>query len=195
MQDTETQVEGFCFEDAETAKQAMQEYTYIGKMQDKVSKLNPEALKAFYHKLLDKHIFTTQVGYTYLYEIRSTLVEQLGFADDEIERITVAQAPRVSETEQTMSEQADSELVKLKRSRNLFVAATVVLAVVIAGIFIMLATNQNIGYVNTENKILDKYSQWAEELDAREQELDAREQALKEQGTTDTQGESIDVQE
>lgn len=195
MQNEELCVEGFCFENEETAKQAQKEYTYIEKMQDKVSKLRPDDLKEFYHKMIEKQIFSTQIGYTYLYEIRSTLVDQLGFADAEIDSITISQPEHISKDAQTIQEHADSEIAALKRSKNLFVAATVVLAAVIAGIFIMLATNQNIGYVNTENKILDKYSQWAEELDAREQALDEREEELNGQSTTSTQGESIDVQE
>ncbi len=195
MQNEELCVEGFCFENEETAKQAQKEYTYIEKMQDKVSKLSPDDLKEFYHKMIEKQIFSTQIGYTYLYEIRSTLVDQLGFADAEIDSITISQPEHISKDARTIQEHADSEIIALKRSKNLFAAATVVLAAVIAGIFIMLATNQNIGYVNTENKILDKYSQWAEELDAREQALDEREQELNGQSTTSTQGESIDVQE
>lgn len=180
MQEVEDSVEGFYFEDETVARQAMREYMYIEKMQEKVSMLQPNDLKDFYHKLIDKHIFSTQVGLTYLYEIRSTLIENYQFEDEALDKIVI---PMVKQEVPTLSDDSASkaaeEIMALKRTKILLFAAVGILICVIIGFFVIIATNENIGYINTENKILNKYSQWQEELDAREQALDEREQALE----------------
>ena len=180
MQEVEDCIEGFYFEDETVARQAMREYMYIGKMQEKVSMLQPNDLKDFYHKLIDKHIFSTQVGLTYLYEIRSTLIENYQFEDEDLDQIVI---PMVKQEAPTLSDDAASkaseEIMALKRTKILLFAAVGILICVIIGFFVIIATNENIGYINTENNILNKYSQWQEELDAREQALDEREQALE----------------
>ena len=180
MQEVEDCIEGFYFEDETVARQAMREYMYIGKMQEKVSMLQPNDLKDFYHKLIDKHIFSTQVGLTYLYEIRSTLIENYQFEDEDLDQIVI---PMVKQEAPTLSDdtvsKASEEIMALKRTKILLFAAVGILICVIIGFFVIIATNENIGYINTENKILNKYSQWQEELDAREQALDEREQALE----------------
>lgn len=181
MQDVEETIEGFYFEDEAVGRQALREYTYIGKMKDRVAALRPEDLKEFYHKLIDKRIFKTQIGYTYLYEIRSTLVDNCHFSDDELEEIVIPAEEVQKEEKPEKAEKLTEEILGLKRTKKLLTAAVVVLLCVIAGFFVILAMNQNIGYINTENKILNKYAGWQEELDAREQALDEREEALKQE--------------
>lgn len=181
MQNVEETIEGFYFEDEAVAKQAMKEYMYIEKMKDSVSALRPEDLKEFYHKLIDKHIFCTQVGYTYLYEIRCTLVEVLNIDPDELDEIIIPAAFEEAKSGASgdASERED-EIYSLKRSKKLLSACVGILLIVIAGFFAIIATNEDIGYINTENKILNKYAKWQEELEAREQALEEREAALNE---------------
>lgn len=184
MQEVEETIEGFYFEDEDAARQAMKEYMYIEKMKDRVAALKPEELKDFYEKLLDKQIFSSQVGYTYLYEMRSTLVEAYHFQPEELSNIVISDVSRIQESTHTGTEKSktvqEQEILSLKRTRTLLGVSVVLLIVVIIAFFIILATNQNIGYINTENKIVDKYSGWQEQLDAKEQELDIREQELDE---------------
>ena len=55
----------------------------------------------------------------------------------------------------------------------------VLLVCLVAGMFMMIAFSDNIGYINTENKILDKYCKWEEELKEKENELKEREEAIR----------------
>lgn len=201
MQNVEETIEGYYFEDEAVAKQAMKEYMYIEKMKDRVSALRPEDLKEFYHKLIDKHIFSTQVGYTYLYEIRCTLVEVLNIDPEELDEIVIPAAEVADNDSGDMSEK-DNEIFNLRRTKRLLTASVAILLFVIAGFFVIIATNEDIGYINTENKILNKYAKWQEELDAREQALEEREAALSEgasredniagTGQDSTEGETAD---
>lgn len=178
MQNVEETIEGYYFEDEAVAKQAMKEYMYIEKMKDSVSALRPEDLKEFYHKLIDKHIFSTQVGYTYLYEIRCTLVEVLNIDPEELDEIIIPAVVEEAKSAPKDVSEKDNEIFNLKRSKKLLTACVAVLLFVIAGFFVIIATNEDIGYINTENKILNKYAKWQEELEAREQALEEREAAL-----------------
>lgn len=195
MQDIEGAIEGFYFEDEAVARQAMREYIYIEKMREKVSVLKPNELKDFYHKLIEKHIFSTQIGLTYLYEIRSTLIEGYQFADEDLEEIVIPMVKTETlKEDKEAAEKALEEITALKRTKTLLLAAVGILVIVIIGFFVIIATNENIGYINTENKIVNKYSQWQEELDAREQALDEREKALEDAESTSDNGEKIDVE-
>jgi len=49
---------------------------------------------------------------------------------------------------------------------------------IIVGMFIIAAVNPNVGYINTENKILNKYSAWQEDLERREAAVKEKEEQL-----------------
>ena len=55
----------------------------------------------------------------------------------------------------------------------------VALIFIIVGMFIIAAVNPNVGYINTENKILNKYSAWQEDLERREAAVKEKEEQLK----------------
>ncbi len=178
MQDIGESIDGFVFEDEKINRQALREFTYIEKMKGSMSNLRPEQLKEFYHKLIDKRIFTTQVGYTFLYEIRSTLVEQYHIPDEDLDEIVIPKV-EVEQPKPTNDQQLKEQVVALRRSKSLMSYVIVTLIIVIIGFFVIIAKNDNIGYINTENKILNKYAKWQEELEERERELDEREAALE----------------
>lgn len=188
MQDIGEAIEGFVFEDEKVNRQALREFSYIEKMKGSMSNLKPEQLKEFYHKLIDKHIFTTQVGYTFLYEIRSTLVEQYHIPDEQLDEIIIPKGEEV-QVKQTNDSGLRDQIDKLKRTKKLMTYVIVTLIVVIIGFFVIIATNDNIGYINTESKIVNKYAKWQEELEERERILDEREASLGE----DVNQESIDT--
>lgn len=54
----------------------------------------------------------------------------------------------------------------------------VALLVMVVAMFVIAAVNPNTGYINTENKILNKYATWQEELEEREQAVKEKEEEL-----------------
>lgn len=65
------------------------------------------------------------------------------------------------------------------RFRNLLIVCFVLVAAVVA-MFVISATSSNPTILDYETKIVDKYSEWEEELNARDSELREKERALDE---------------
>jgi lipopolysaccharide export LptBFGC system permease protein LptF len=51
----------------------------------------------------------------------------------------------------------------------------VALLAIIIGMFVIAVINPNVGYINTERKVLNKYSAWEEDLQLREEEIKQKE--------------------
>ena len=54
----------------------------------------------------------------------------------------------------------------------------IVFFIAIVAMFIISSTSNNVNILNYENEIIDKYSEWEQELSDKEQELNAWEQEL-----------------
>lgn len=191
-------VEGYYFEDIREANKAKKEYFNICKLKGTISFDDLQGMKKLYLKLSSKNYFSTPIGYAFLQEMREYLVEK---TNDEslplisVERTNVVKVPEVinekhPEISSEKYKKLRSEYSKLKRTKKVLQIAVISLAIIIAGMFYIMATNKNIGYFNTEEKILNKYAAWEERLESwedelgqREYELDLREQELFDSGT------------
>ena len=65
-----------------------------------------------------------------------------------------------------------------KNKITLFIS--VILAVSVIGMFIVASTSDSPTIINYENKLIDKYAAWEQELDEREAALKEREQTVEE---------------
>lgn len=84
--------------------------------------------------------------------------------------------------EQPMSvEEVTAAMKKYKKMSHILLIACVTMLLIIIGMFAINATSQNPTILNYEEKIINKYASWEQQLDQREQELNEREQQLKQQ--------------
>ena len=67
------------------------------------------------------------------------------------------------------------QLQLVKKRMSIVIAA---LAFMVIAMFVIAAVNPNVGYVNTERKVVDKYSAWQEDLEQREQVVKEKEKEL-----------------
>lgn len=179
-------VEGYYFEDIREANKAKKEYFNICKLKGNISFDDLQGLKRLYLKLVGKNYFSTPIGYAFLQEMREYIVENLG--DEDLPLISVAKqdvikVPDVlNEKHPEVSSEKYKKLVKdygkLKKEKTRFLIIIGALAAVVIGMFYIMATNENIGYFNTEEKIVNKYSAWEERLKGWEDELKLKEDEL-----------------
>lgn len=84
--------------------------------------------------------------------------------------------------EQPMSvEEVTAAMKKYKKMSHILLIACVTMLLIIIGMFAINATSQNPTILNYEEKIINKYASWEQQLDQREQKLNEREQQLKQQ--------------
>ncbi len=180
-------VEGYYFEDIREANKAKKEYFNICKLKGTISFDDLQGLKNLYLKLVSKKYFSTPIGYSFLQEMREYLVENTG--DDglpliSVERNNVIKVPQVlNEKHPEISSEKYKKLRveynRLKRTKTILQIEVIAFGIIIAGMFYIMATNKNVGYFNTEEKILNKYATWEERLESWEDELNLKEDELE----------------
>ena len=82
----------------------------------------------------------------------------------------------VMEINQGVLKNRFEHLLVVKQRMSIVIVALVIMVV---GMFVIAVINPNAGYVNTENKVLNKYSAWEEDLQQREQAVKEKEEQLK----------------
>lgn len=173
-------VSGYVFQSPAEAKRALQEQQYIKKLKQSINPEDMENLYQLFIKLTAKGYFVTPIGFAFLHDLRSYLLKngynldnqpipvlsrtRAGGEDDD-------RANRLYGDAQKKQEESEAIIESLNRTRIRLTVAVVALIVVVVGMIFIVATSDNLGYVNAEQKVLDKYAHWEEELDAREKEL------------------------
>ena len=168
----EYMIDGYEFKSKGQYQRALKEKELVEKIKKGLGAEDIVGNLATYNKIIGKNYFATPIGISFLYELRSRLVEETG--DDNIRPVPVVMLKASGDA------RLKKELDKSRVTRQKLIVAVVSLAIAIIGIIIIISTNDNIGYINTEEKILNKYSAWQEQLDERERQLDEREAELSE---------------
>lgn len=136
------------------------------------------AVYDLYTKLIERDMFKTMIGYSFLYELHTLLVSEFGYEEEELLAVTLPKRmeyDKVNELNQGVLEQKVKDLMLVKKRMSIVIVA---LAIMVVAMFVIAAVNPNVGYVNTENKILNKYSAWQEDLEKREQAVKEKEAEL-----------------
>ncbi len=175
-------IDGFTFTSSRDAKMAVKEKNAIDKIKDSIDIKNTQSVLDTYNKLVAKNYFTTPVGITFLYEMRDYLKQF--YNQEELAPITIVNTKPKSE-ENIKYELNYKQMEKLKTEnaalvslKKKLVLAVVAMSIIIIGMVFIVITNQNLGYFNAEEKVLNKYASWQERLENWEEELIRREDEL-----------------
>ncbi|MCQ2542578.1 MAG: hypothetical protein MJ126_00305 [Lachnospiraceae bacterium] len=161
----------FLFENMEDANEARLEQEKIDKLTEKLKNSDADLLYKVYNKSLEKKTFKTPIGYNYLSEMKRVL----DYSDMELEVLPI---PVVS-NEVYIKPVVKEENTKSKNSANKYLIITIIILVfVIISMFIILGTSDKPVIINYENKILDKYSSWEQDLTEREKQINLKEKEL-----------------
>lgn len=176
-------VYGYTFENGRDAKLATKEEKAIHKLQESIDISNTQSVYETYNKLVSKRYFSTPVGMSFLHEMRDYLKEH--YSEEELKPIYVSDK-RGHNEEHGLLEMNYKQLEKLKdenqrltRIKQRLTIALVSLIIIIVGMVFIVITNDNLGYFNAEEKVLNKYAAWQERLEGWEDELIRREAELE----------------
>lgn len=171
-------VGGFQFENAEDAQTARQEQLNIETLKNRIDLTNEENMIALYCKLAEKRVFKTPVGFQFLGEFREFLTEDLKMEEEKLPVIYVPQGRGLPRVQQEQLEFLQNESRQFDIRRRKYLIAIGVLIFIVAAMFVITLLNPNVGYINTENKILNRYAGWEEDLTRREAQIREREAEL-----------------
>ncbi len=171
-------VGGYMFQDYREAQIATRELKNVEMIRSKTDYNNKDSMLEVYNKLIERKFFKTIVGYEFLSELRHALIEDGYCMDDELVPIAVKQVITRGPDNTAKIEKLEEDIEKATSLRKKMIIALIALSVLVVGMFFVAATNKNVGYINTENKILDKYAGWEEELQEREKAIQTKEEEL-----------------
>lgn len=179
-------VEGYRFLSTEEAKKAARELAKIKALDEKLDEDNHAAVKALYIKAVDQQVFETQIGFAYLRNLQSYLITEGALLPDEkplpvlyskmqqeeeISRIKEEYYTREKELEKVTEGKlaAQKKLVlEAKQKCRSFMIVSAVLAVMVAGMFLITLTGKNETILNYKKAITNQYAEWEQELQERE---------------------------
>ena len=182
-------INGFVFTDEAEAEQAKKEAQGIHYVEERADMHHPETVLEIYNKMVKQELFETAVGYTYLKELQEYLIQNLAINNRDILPISVTH-PMLEESLRKKlrisAKKESNEKKMLKKSDGyrkkyeitLFIS--VILAVSMIGMFIIASTSNSPTIINYENKLIDKYAAWEQELDEREAALNEHEHTMEE---------------
>ncbi len=192
------EAEGLLFETEEEATQARTEAEGIRYIKERTRMDDPDVVLKLYNNLLQKKLFKTEVGLKFLFELQEYLVTIPYIKSEDIKPIP-ARKNSEAQLADLKKKQVEKKLrekearqrnkenrVKRKNYRLYFhitMFLTVILAACVIGMFAIALTTNQTDLIDFENKILDKYSSWEQELSQKEQDLLERERALSEKQT------------
>ena len=76
-------VDGFVFPSFKEAQIAIKEQQNIEVIRQRTPYTNPQAVYELYVKLIERSIFKTVVGYSYLHELRHLLLSEYHYTEEE----------------------------------------------------------------------------------------------------------------
>ena len=178
-------VGGYKFNTKEDAQLAKDELNAIKYVSAKTNTKDPKQVYNLYNKIIERKLFSTQIGMNYLKQLQTFLYKSSEIPNDKIQPI-----PINADTQEALDKRKEqiefkSELrnlsIQVAKYRNNFIRAMVlniILVIVIIAMFVILKTSSNPNILNYEVTIQNRYAQWQQELQSEEESLKAREQEL-----------------
>lgn len=182
-QKIEIDVDGFLFYDEKEAEQARREIEGVRYIQEKMDKTQPEMVLKVYNQVVRQNMFETVVGQNYLRDLQEYLRAIPEIPSEYILPIPIEKKRRKPEPKREAAEQkkqkAVAQNVDYKKKFQISLILNVVFFISILCMFLINLTSNSPTILNYETELINKYEQWEEELEEREQILKERESALE----------------
>ena len=196
---------GYIFDDENKAKKAAKELKAVEYILSQIKDADEKGVLTVYKKLLNQKLFSTEIGMSFLQQLRQNLVASGAFAEEEIPEVYTLDEPKSDSASTVVAEPKpekksvaspkpektkpkkektnnknvtkaksdSSEIRRLKIVNKVLLILCITLLLCVIGMFYVSTTINSPTILDYEEKLIDKYSSW-------EQDLTEREQALKE---------------
>lgn len=173
---------GFIFSNEVISEKARKEMNAVSYLKGELAKLDGPHLLIAYKGLIDKDVFDTAEGYSFLKFVQQKLI-----ADDSVDNSEIPPIPVYDSSEVVKANIEQMEPVWKRRFFTL-ITVTIALLACIVFMFVLTATRDSPDILNYKQKLVDHYARWDESLTKREEQVRKREEELmeKEDGAKDS---------
>lgn len=170
--------QGFTFRSEAELAEAKKEAEVVAYIRGQADLSNLKTVVKLYNRLIEKGTLTTELGITFLKELRSRALDSGVVAESSLEPLPSAEKKK-PEPPKAMSK--DRKLMELYRERSKTLAIVVaILCAVIVILFAIRLFGTASPFTDYEQKVLDEYAGWKEELTEKEEALHLWEESLTE---------------
>ena len=198
---------GYIFDDENKAKLAAKELRAVEYILGQLKTADEKAVLTVYKKLLNQRQFSTEIGMSFLTQLRQNLLQTGAFSEDEIPPVyELEEEGKENIEENTVEEEAEveakpepkkkakastkkvikppvrdasTEVKRLRFLNRVLIVLCITLLLCVIGMFYVNSTINSPTILNYEEELLNKYSSWEQELTEREAAVKERE--LKQQ--------------
>ncbi len=171
--------QGFTFRTEGELAEAKKEAEVVAYIRSQADLGNVKTVVKLYNRLIEKGTLVTELGIGFLKELRSRALESGTVAESSLRALPELQREEKKQSVKTMTK--DRKLMELYKERSKRLTFTVVvLCVVIVILFAIRMFGTASPFADYEQKVLDEYAGWKEELTLKEEELHAWETRLTE---------------
>lgn len=170
----EFELEGFTFCSKQDMLAAENELKGVEYLKKKTNMKNPKSVLVVYNKIVAEGLFHTPIGMRYLIELQKYLIDH-----KEIDNNSILQIP-VEPLNENISKKnildkiamifSNSKKAYRERLKIAYVT-NVILVLVIVGMIIIAKTSNQVNIINYEEKLINKYASWEQDLSEREIKL------------------------
>lgn len=170
--------QGFTFRSEAELAEAKKEAEVVAYIRGQADLSNVKTVVKLYNRLIEKGTLTTELGITFLKELRSRAIDSGVVAESSLEPLPVIEKKK---TVMPKAMSKDRKLMELyrERSRNLAIVVAI-LCVVIVILFAIRLFGTASPFTDYEQKVLNEYAGWKEELSEKEEALHLWEESLTE---------------
>ncbi len=177
-------VGGYHFHSTADADKARDEQKKIAYIEAHMNMEDPESVLAIYNKMLANRIFVTPVGFGFLKDIRDYLLNSESIEKDEIKPLELNQMYSLGKGLSEEAELPRRKIIPAKKKNPyeekffISVVFNIILVIGVIAMFVIASSSKNPNIINYENNLVNKYSEWEEELKDREQRIREKEMQL-----------------
>lgn len=169
--------QGFTFQSEEELAEAKKEAEVVAYIRSQADLGNVKTVLKLYNRLVEKGTLVTKLGVAFLQELRSRALETGAVAESSLRPLPEEAKPDKVQAVKVMSK--DRKLMELYKERCKRLTFTVVVLCMVIGImFVIRLFGTASPFADHEQKVLDEYAGWKEELTKMEEELHLWEENL-----------------
>lgn len=168
--------QGFTFRSEAELAEAKKEAEVVAYIRGQADLSNVKTVVKLYNRLIEKGTLTTELGIAFLKELRSRALDSGVVSESSLEPFPTVEKKK-PEPPKVMSK--DRKLMELyrERSRNLAIVVAI-LCIVIVVLFAVRLFGTASPFTDYEQKVLNEYAGWKEELTEKEEALHLWEESL-----------------
>lgn len=170
--------QGFTFYSEAELTEAKKEAEVVAYIRGQADLSNVKTVVKLYNRLIEKGTLVTELGISFLKELRSRALDFATVAESSLKPLPDVKKPEKKEPKVLSKEGKLLELYR-ERTKNLTIVV-MALCIVIVILFAIRLFGTASPFTDYEQKVLDTYAGWKEELTAKEEELHLWEEHLSE---------------